>query len=160
MCCDICARKEKTPQTTKYRRFPLACRPAAGTKIPKMRVLAELWRTLLLGKPFFSQAESLTLTQINPNPNPNPDPSPDPDPPDPKTYRLDIFLNLSQVQWRPHHEHSSTRFARTVPRRYSKRCVLWHSRSCRKEKSPQTTDSRSFPLACRPATGRACGTKR
>ena len=41
MCCDICARKEKTPQTTKYRRFPLACRPAAGTKIPKMRVLAK-----------------------------------------------------------------------------------------------------------------------
>eukprot|EP00964_Phaeocystis_antarctica_P149959 scaffold117239_cov36-Phaeocystis_antarctica.AAC.1 len=39
MCCDICARKEKTPQTTKYRRFPLACRPAAGTKIPKIRVL-------------------------------------------------------------------------------------------------------------------------
>ena len=27
-----------------------------------MRVLAELWRTLLLGKPFLSQAESLTLT--------------------------------------------------------------------------------------------------
>ena len=37
-------------------------RPAAGTKIPKMRVLAESCRTLLLGKSFLSQAKSLTLT--------------------------------------------------------------------------------------------------
>eukprot|EP00964_Phaeocystis_antarctica_P108313 scaffold72919_cov62-Phaeocystis_antarctica.AAC.2 len=60
---------------------------------------------------------------------------------------------------RPHHEHSSNPNPNFSENKSSKRCVSWHLRSKRKKNTSQTTNYRSFPLAGRPATGRACGTR-